>query len=312
MCASAAFRRAKITLVRIVVASNPTARFGRARGAGAEVERVLLDAGHDVEHRMADGFAALQRAARRDAQGADALVVVGGDGMVHLGVNAVGGTSVPLAVVPAGSGNDFAKAIGMPRGEAAVAALPALLQTPPARCDLIRILHPEGEVFAAGIVSVGFDADVNVRSFALPRVPSRVRYHAAIALTVARLRHRTFRVRIDGGDERREHTVIAAIANNRSLGGGIPLVPNASMTDGLLTGVFADTLTLPRFVRLLTLAMRGAHLDDPRVRSEHFERVELASDDASVLACADGEIIGTLPITCSIAPGALRVFGAPR
>lgn len=307
--------------MQIVVASNPAARFGRSVEVGSRAVEVLRDAGHDVDHVTAANFEALLRAARRAAVHADALVVVGGDGMVHLGVNAVGGTSVPLAVVPAGSGNDFATAIGMfgqhgsdtsgTRGiERSLRELATLVEGEPQRADLIRIRHAGGEVFAAGIVSVGFDADVNVRSFRLTKVPSRIRYEVAILQTLANLQHRDFSVRIDGGPTRQLHTVIAAIANNRTLGGGIPIAPNASMTDGRLTGVFADPLSMPSFLKLLPKALRGKHLGDRRVHTEHFESIEISAA-SDVIACADGEIIGALPLVCSVAPGALRVFGTP-
>ncbi|SDH87531.1 diacylglycerol/lipid kinase family protein [Agrococcus jejuensis] len=296
----------------VVVASNPQARFGRSGPVGERVVQALRAAGHEVVHRTAPDFAALQRAARAAAQRADALVVVGGDGMVHLGVNAVGGSSTPLAIVPAGSGNDFATEIGMPGVEEAIAGLPALLETEPARCDLIRIRHPDGEAFAAGIVSVGFDADVNVRSFRMTRVPARLRYQAAILATLASLTHRTFRIRIDGGEERTWRTVIAAIANHRVFGGGIPIAPTASTVDGRLTGILADELSRPQFLALLAKALKGRHLADPRVHVEDIGTVTIASDDATVLACADGEIVGRLPIECSVAVGALRVFGTPR
>lgn len=298
--------------MHVVVASNPQARFGRSASIGERVVQTLRGAGHEVVHRTAPDFAALQRATRAAAQRADALVVVGGDGMVHLGVNAVGGSSTPLAIVPAGSANDFATEIGMPGVEEAIAGLPALLESEPARCDLIRIRHPDGEVFAAGIVSVGFDADVNVRSFRMTRVPARLRYQAAILATLATLRHRTFRIRIDGGEERTWRTVIAAIANHRVFGGGIRIAPTASTTDGRLTGILADELSRPQFLALLAKALRGRHLDDPRVHALDIGTVTIASDDETVLACADGEIVGRLPIECSVAAGALRVLGSPR
>lgn len=296
--------------MRIVVASNPTARFGRNGALGAIVAARIADLGNDVEHIAAADYAGQLEQTRFAMIRADALVAVGGDGMVHLGVNIVGGTSKRLLVIPAGSGNDFATGIGIRSLRAALDGLEAMLAAEPDRVDLIRIEHPDGVTIAAGVVSVGFDADVNVRSFRLTRVPSRIRYQASILATVARPRHRTFRVRLDGGAERTWRTLVAAIANNRTFGGGIPIAPGASMRDGRLTAVFADPLRYPAFLALLARVLRGTHTSDPRVTVVECETAEIASDE-TVIVCADGEIVGRLPVRCSVMPGALQVLRLP-
>lgn len=293
--------------MHVVIASNPAARFGRAEPVGAIVAARVADLGHKVQHIAAVDFAGQLEQTRFAMIGADALVVVGGDGMVHLGANIVGGTSKPLIIVPSGSGNDFARGLGLGSTGQVIASLEALLAGKPDRVDLVRIEHPDGVTLAAGIVSVGFDADVNVRSFTFTRVPSRLRYQAAILATVLRPKHRAFRVRLDGGEERGWRTLVAAIANNRIFGGGIPIAPGASVHDGRLTAVFADELSYPRFLWLLGKVLRGRHEADPRVHIVECETAELASDE-TVIVCADGEIVGRLPVRCSVMPGALQVL----
>jgi diacylglycerol kinase (ATP) len=293
--------------VRIVVASNPTARFGRNGALGAIVAARIADLGNEVEHIAAADYAGQLEQTRFAMLQADVLVVVGGDGMVHLGVNIVGGTSKRLLVIPAGSGNDFAAELGIGSVQAALDGLEAMLASEPDRVDLLRIEHPDGVTIAAGVVSVGFDADVNVRSFRFSRVPSRIRYQASILATVLRPQHRTFRVRLDGGAERTWRTLVAAIANNRTFGGGIPIAPDASMRDGRLTAVFADELRYPAFLALLSRVLRGTHTSDRRVTVVDCETAEIASDE-TVIVCADGEIVGRLPVRCSVMPGALQVL----
>lgn len=296
--------------MQVVVASSPAARPGRFGPVGALVAERLAQLGHEVQHVAAIGAAAQLEQTRFAMIGADALVVVGGDGMVHLGVNVVGGTSKRLVVVPTGSGNDFAAALGLGSTSAVIDALGGMLEREPDRVDLIRIEHPEGVALAAGVVSVGFDADVTVRSATLTRVPSGLRYRAAILATLVRPRHRTFRVRLDGGPERSWRTLIAAIANQRTFGGGIPIAPGADVRDGRLTAVIADEVSYPGFLRLLGKALRGTHTADPRIHVAPCETAELASDDA-VVVCADGEVVGRLPVRCSVMPGALRVHRMP-
>lgn len=296
--------------MRIVVASNPTASLGRNGALGAIVAARVADLGHDVEHIAAASYAGQLEQTRFAMIRADALVVVGGDGMVHLGVNIVGGTSKRLLVIPAGSGNDFAAGLGIRSTQAALDGLEAMLAAVPDRVDLIRIEHPDGVAIAAGIVSVGFDADVNVRSFRLTRLPARIRYQASILATVLRPRHRTFRVRLDGGAERSWRTLVAAIANNRTFGGGILVAPSASLRDGRLTAVFADELRYPAFIALLARVFRGTHVRDRRITVTECETAEIASDE-TVIVCADGEIVGRLPVRCSVMPGALQVLRLP-
>ncbi|MGM1029384.1 MAG: diacylglycerol/lipid kinase family protein [Actinomycetota bacterium] len=296
--------------MRIVVASNPAARLARNGALGALIAARIADLGHEVEHIAAADYAGQLEQTRFAMIRADALVVVGGDGMVHLGVNIVGGTSKRLLVIPAGSGNDFATGLGIRSTKAALDGLEGLLAAEPDRVDLIRIEHPDGVTIAAGIVSVGFDADVNVRSFRLTRVPGRIRYPASILATLLRPRHRTFRVRLDGGAERSWRTLVAAIANNRTFGGGIPVAPGASLRDGRLTAVFADELSYPAFLGLLARVFRGTHTSDRRVTVTECERAEIASDE-TVIVCADGEIVGRLPVRCSVMPGALQVLRLP-
>ena len=275
--------------MRIVVASNPAARFGRAGAAGALVASRIADLGHEVQHVVAVGYRGQLEQTRFAMTTADVLVVVGGDGVVHLATNIVGGTSKRLVVVPAGSGSDVAAALGIRSTAAVFDSLEAILASEPDRVDLIRVEHPDGVALAAGIVSIGFDADVNVRSFALTRVPSRPRYQAAIVATLLRPRHRTF-------------------------GGGIPIAPRADMRDGRLTAVLADEVSYPRFLATLAKVPHGAHESDRRLHVEECESVEIESDE-TVLVCADGEIVGRLPVRCTIMPGALQVLrerGAPR
>lgn len=292
--------------MQIVVASNPAARFGRSEPVGALVAARIADLGHDVQHIVAVDFAGQLEQTRFAMVQAEVLVVVGGDGMVHLGANIVGGTSKRLVIVPSGSGNDFASTLELGSTAQVIDSLEAILASAPDRIDLVRIEHPDGVTLAAGIVSVGFDADVNVRSFRFTKVPSRLRYQAAILATLLRPKHRTFRVRLDGGAERTWRTLIAAIANNRVFGGGIPIAPGADLRDGMLTAVFADELSYPGFLRMLGKALRGRHESDPRVHILGCETAELASDE-TVIVCADGEIVGRLPVRCSVMPGALQV-----
>ena len=105
----------------IVVAMNPRASFGKNEDAGHEVARVLASAGHDVGALREEDYRALETATRDALRPESVLVVVGGDGMVHMGVHLAREKNGPLGLVPAGTGNDLARNLGLPLGSISLA-----------------------------------------------------------------------------------------------------------------------------------------------------------------------------------------------
>ncbi|MGE9348965.1 diacylglycerol/lipid kinase family protein [Isoptericola variabilis] len=208
---------------------NPTAGKGRAAYAGEGVLAGLRRAGHDaVDLSGPDADAALAWArAAVDGTGGpadpvDALVVVGGDGMVHLGAQAVAGTDVPLGIVPVGTGNDFAATLGLPVRDpaAAGAALCRALDAGAAgirRVDAALVTGPglaagtsagtsvgaaastaAGPRWVAGAVSAGLDAAVNARANRLRHPRGSARYTVAAAIELVRYRPWSYRLTFDG------------------------------------------------------------------------------------------------------------------
>lgn len=296
---------------RIAVAINPSASFGRHRPVGPAVVDRLGAAGHDVVPLQRGSHAELLTACRAElAAGADALVVVGGDGMVSLGVGLVAETGTPLGIVPAGTGNDFARALGIPYDDPAAALdqLVGLLDGEPRVVDALRVTHGGGETWVAGGVSAGFDAFVNETANRIRRPRGRLRYDVALALELVRLRQVEYEVTVDG-ETRSVAGTLVSVGNARSVGGGITLLPDARIDDGRLDLLVVDRLTRTQFLRLFPRVSKGTHGDDPRVRLSRAERVRI--DAPGVIAYGDGERIGPLPVDVGVVPGALRVF-APR
>lgn len=294
---------------RIVAALNPTASSGRGSAVGPQVVAALRAAGHEVTALAEPDFAALLAATRAAlAEGADALVVVGGDGMVHLGVLALAGSAVPLGVVPSGTGNDVARGLGIPIGdtEAAIAALLAALDRPPRSIDAATIMGEgmPGSRYAC-ILSAGFDALVNERANGMRRPRGRSRYTIALLVELLRLHPIAYRLVLDGV-EHRERGVLIAVANNRSFGGGMLVAPDAQLDDGLLDVVIVRPLGRLAFLRIYPRVFAGTHVSDPRVVVHRAARVRIEAE--GVVAYADGERIAPLPLDIAIEPGALRVL----
>ncbi|MEL7975004.1 diacylglycerol kinase family protein [Isoptericola sp. F-RaC21] len=340
---------------------NPTAGKGRAAHAGTGVLAGLRRAGHDVVDLSGpDAAVALARArAAVDGTGGthgpaapvDALVVVGGDGMVHLGAQAVAGTDVPLGIVPVGTGNDFAATLGLPVRDpaAAGAALCRALDAGPAGrrpVDAALATGPGldgGPRWVAGAVSAGLDAAVNARANQLRHPRGSARYTVAAALELARYRPWSYRLTFDGvADHDADHdagagtalrlrpgpagtatwtgrAALVTAANGPQIGGGIRVAPAASLDDGLLDVLVATDLSKAGAVAVFPRMFTGGHV---RRRKVHLVRARAvtvepgpdawaAGERPLPVAHADGERLGPLPLRVEVRAHALRVLVEP-
>ena len=297
---------------RVVVATNPSSGAGRGRSVGAAALAGLAAEGV-VADDLTAGSAAGTAEALADAvrAGVDAVVVCGGDGMVNLALNAVAGTPVALGVVPAGTGNDIARELGLPgRADAAVRAVAAaLLGGGRRRVDGVRCTGEHGTRWFGGVLAAGFDAVVNERANGwagrrgLPR--GRARYPLAVARELPLLRQRPYVLDLDG--RRLETTaMIVAVANVPAYGGGMRIAPGADPADGLLDVVVAGPISRPEFVRVFPKVFSGRHVEHPRVSVHRARRVTVEAP--GIVGYADGERFGPLPLTCEAVPGALTLL----
>jgi diacylglycerol kinase (ATP) len=285
----------------IALLVNPTAGRGRGARVGREVAGRLHDAGHAVRQLIGRDVSESQDMAREAvAQGTDALVVVGGDGMVHLGLQAVGGTEVPFGVVPAGSGNDFARAIGVPLRDTAAAAS-IVVAGAERRIDLGRM----GDQWFAGVVAAGFDARVNDRANRMRWPRGRMRYNAAMLVELGVFQPVPYRLDLDG-DAWETSAMLVTIGNIPSYGGGMRVTPGAILDDGLLDIMIVKPLSKARFLTVFPRVYTGSHVDLPFVEIRRAKQARI--DAPGITAYADGERLGPLPQTFEAVPAALRVL----
>jgi diacylglycerol kinase (ATP) len=297
----------------IALAVNPRASFGRGRHAGNEAAAYFRAAGAEVLVLCEDSYDALARAVDKAlAAGVDALVVVGGDGMVHLGVNALAGSglpfgTVPLGIVPTGTGNDLARALGVPahKVHGACAAVLAALASGGRLIDAGRASSSGTSRWFAGVVSAGFDAAVNERANAWRWPRGRARYLLAMLRELASFRAITYTVTADG-ERWQQDAMLIAVANGQSIGGGMKITPDAVLDDGHLDLFIVGPLSRLGLLTVFPKVFSGGHLGHPAVHIRRVRTVELSAD--SVVAYADGERIGPLPLTIEVVPGAVRVL----
>ena len=269
-------------------------------------------------------------------EGVDVVVVCGGDGMVSSGVNLVALRGIPLGIIPAGSGNDFARAAGIPRRcePALQRVLNALSQPqPPVRAvDALRLQmeahdddaaggdHDDGDGargrWAANSVNIGFDARVNQRANAQPKIPRQLRYLVALAQEVPRFSPLKFEAEFDDAAAAHLDSALVCIQNGATIGGGIPLAPGARIDDGRAEVSHVAPLSRAGLLALFPLLMLRMHRRLTPLTTLRARRIRIRVPvGAPVFADGDqflsGEGTGAdrAWVSVELVPGAVELLG---
>lgn len=295
--------------MNITVVINPAARGGAHTHAATRAADRLRELGHTttlVSGGSAEESSALIRSAVE--LGTDALAVVGGDGIINLALQELAGTTTPLALVPAGTGNDLATQLGIPTLAPETAA-DVIAAGHTVRLDLGRVLRADGSsTLYATVLASGFDSYVNDRANAMRWPKGQVRYDIAILVEFLFLKSTPYWIEIDG------HRIdgpfmMASVGNTRTYGGGIPICADADPTDGVLDVTIVRPAGRIHLLRLLPKVYKGTHLNHPaHPEVEHYRGSEIRLHSDALTAYADGDPIGRLPLTVQSVPGAVNVF----
>jgi diacylglycerol kinase (ATP) len=285
----------------IALLTNPTAGKGKGARTQAEVLPRLRDAGYEVRNLAGrDAAEALDLAHQCVADGVETLVVIGGDGMVHLAVQALASSGTRLGIVPAGTGNDVARYFDLPRRDTA-AATDVVIGGRERTIDLARI----GSGYFVTVLAAGFDAIVNERANQMTWPKGQMRYNLATMAELRTLKPIPYVLEIDGEEQRFDATLVA-VGNGPSFGGGLRITEGAVLDDGLLDVVWFRPLSRRELLKSYPKLFKGTHVHHPDYRHRRARTVTIAAP--GVTAYADGERIGPLPLTVEVAPLALRVL----
>ena len=248
----------------------------------------------------------LTRAAALEARPGDALLVMGGDGMAHLGLNAAAGTEATLGLIPAGTGNDFARGVGVPRTvDEAVGVIVA------GRIRTVDLAHISNDTFprryVGAVVSTGYDARVN-RSTNHIRLRLGALSYGYIAMReLASFSPLHYDMIIDGV-RRRQEAMLVAVSNTGIFGGGMRIAPDADPADGFLDVTVVGPVSRTTLLRLLPSMYSGAFVKHPCVEQFRARSIELAGEGLFVMG--DGEELGEVPVRVECVSGVLKVFVA--
>ncbi|MET9609812.1 diacylglycerol kinase [Streptomyces sp. NPDC006512] len=285
---------------------NPTAGRGRGAQAAQPAAAALRAAGYAVRTVVgtdaADALARLRTAVRG---GTGAVIAVGGDGLVSLALQALAGTDVPLGVVAAGTGNDFARALGLPVRQPARAGRLAAGALKEGRIREVDLGRAHGAFYGTVLCS-GFDSRVNDRGNRMRLPLGRFRYDLAIALELAAFRPVPYRITLDDGPPVETEAALVAVGNGSSYGGGMRICADAVPDDGLFDVTVVGDCTRTTLLRVFPQVYKGTHLGHPAVTVHRAAKVTLEAP--GLTAYADGEPLGALPVTAECVPGALRLL----
>ncbi|OBB73190.1 diacylglycerol kinase [Mycobacterium sp. 852014-52144_SCH5372336] len=298
---------------RVTMLTNPASGHGSAPHAAeravAQFHRrgvdVVAIAGTSAQHARKLVEGALER-------GMDALVVVGGDGIISLALQVLAQTDIPLGIIPAGTGNDHAREFDIPTRDPEAAAdvvVDGLTGGVARTIDLGRIRGADGTDKLFGtVMAAGFDSLVTDRTNRMRWPHGRMRYNLAMIAELSKLRLLPFRMSFDGEEVTTELT-LAAFGNTRSYGGGMRICPGADPTDGLLDVTMVGSASRSRLIRLFPTVFKGTHVDLDEVSTARAKTITV--DSPGINAYADGEYMCPLPVEVSAVPGALKIL-TPR
>jgi diacylglycerol kinase (ATP) len=290
--------------VRLALVVNPASGRRRAPAIADHASSRLLGAGHSTQIiEGADGPSTRRLLGQAIEAGLDGVVVVGGDRAVHDVLDLVAGTDLLFGLLPAGTGNDTARSLGIPTKDVD-AAVDVLLAGRVRAIDLART----GTTDVATVIASGFDSKVNERANDMTWPRGNMRYNLAIVAELRSFAPLPFTLTLDGVSVERE-AMLVAVGNGPSFGGGLRICEGAVIDDGLLDVVVINPVSKAKLLRVFPQLYRGTHVTLPEFERHLVREVTLSSP--GIVAYGDGERLGPLPLTAAVRPGALHVLAPP-
>jgi YegS/Rv2252/BmrU family lipid kinase len=285
---------------RFALLVNPASAGGKALKALPAVHEALdrLGAPHRTVITRSSEHAA-EEAARAVDQG-ETVAALSGDGLVRPLAGALKGTNAALALIPCGRGNDLARVLGIPTDPTAAAELAVQGAEKP-----IDVASVDGTMFV-GIASFGFDSEANRIANEAKLVRGNAVYLYAALRALAAWKPAAFTVTVDG--ERHDVTGYSvAVGNSKAYGGGMIVLPQAELDDGMLDVLISKDTSKLSFLRGVFQTFKAAHVDSPDAQFLRGAVIEVASDRPFEIY-GDGDPIGATPATMRVEQRVLRVI----
>lgn len=302
-------------LGKTLVIANPTARSGLSAQAidyckGFFAARASLASSCDFHMTAAAGDASTRAAASCDYA---TILTIGGDGIIHEvanGLMQIGRDERPaLAIIPFGSGNDFARTLGIPFNNVE-AALARLADSEKSAIDVGRV----NDTYFLETLSFGLDAAIALdttdkRTRGTDEMGEQLYMTSGIKYMTSNSKGYACTFSFDGGPEQHIRSLIFAIQNGPTYGGGFKICPHASPTDGLLDICYNVKLpTTPHMLLLFALARFGKHTGSSALAFARAAHIEIEYDEGGIPCQADGEEILGRRFAVDLLPAELDIY----
>jgi diacylglycerol kinase (ATP) len=273
---------------------NPKSGNGRGDKVGKLVKQELNALGIQYLDVSADSAQESQKNLKsklKENQRFEGLFLIGGDGTVNLAVQELVGSGLGIALMPAGTGNDFARTLNL-KLKNPEQLIKYYISNKPSLIDVGKV----GEKYFVDVLSTGFDSMVNERANAMKRIKGRAKYNIAILLVLSTFKPKSYRFSIDGFSFESKAMLIA-VSNGICYGGGMKVTPDAKIDDGLFDILILSPVSKFEFLKVFPKVFSGKHTTHPAVKILRGRSVEIDSD---AVAYADGERVGPLPVKARV------------
>lgn len=231
------------------------------------------------------------------------VIAIGGDGLVNLCLQEIAESDIALAVVPAGTGNDFARAVGAYK-KSVEEIFNAIRSQDPTAIDLGLVTGDFGRRWYVQVLSTGFDALVNNLANKITWPKGQIKYTLATIFTLARFKPIKYELIID--DKKfNQNLMLLSVANGETYGGGMRICPNASNSDGIFDILLVHPVSKIVLLTIFPKVFAGKHIPHPKIEIFHGKEVKILAD---ATAFADGEFISKLPIEIKNVQNALKTW----
>ena len=287
----------------LILAINPKSGKGHARKRAIVAKDYFAGLGFPVEilegHSL-DDFRE-KFVLKIEHESISGVVAFGGDGFIHEIIQHIVHREIPLGVIPCGTGNDFARSLGVNQ-LSMTQQMNLIAQSKIRSIDLGRV----DERWFAAILSSGFDAVVNDRANQMKWPRGRMRYNIAMIEKIVQLRAHSYRIRLDRDHIDVEATLVT-VANGPSYGGGMKVCPDAKLNDGLFDVMVLGKVSRTELLKVFPKVYSGRHVGHPAVTFYRCREIEIIGSGSSF---ADGEPISNLPLSAECVSNALKVWAA--
>ena len=291
-----------------LVVSNSSAGKGKGRILAHDFINLLSD--NRLENKLidCDTFAETSILLEKEIQSNryNYLIAVGGDGLVNLCLQMVAEKQICLGVIPAGTGNDFARATGF-NGKSVSEIFSIISKSKPIKIDLGKAVSAGGSKWFVQVLSTGFDAIVNSLANRMVWPRGKSKYTIATILILSRFKSIPYKFEIDG-KAIEQNAMLLVVANGESYGGGMRICPGASNSDGIFDILIVRPVTKIVLLTIFPKVFKGNHIPHPKIDVYKGKHVKISGPTVSY---ADGEFVSQLPIEVTNVPNALTTWLAP-